>query len=123
MAAAADASLTPLQSLTALTRLELAPVSPSAVHQVTALSQLQSMSLYVSQGQAAFGLHRLVPFTVLTALTGLYCAVVGEQQQAEETEDVHDYAEDLVFLQTNVRGCSSGCLAGSLTASSCLQHT
>lgn len=101
MAAAADALLAPLQSLTALTRLELAPASPSAVCQLTALSQLQSMSLYFVEGQAAFGLRCLVPLTVLTALTQLYCAQIDEQQ-AEEAEDVRDGARDVVFLQDGV---------------------
>lgn len=107
-----------LQSLTALTHLDLAHVSPSAVHQLTALSRLQSMCLYF-EGQAAFGLHHLVPFTALTALTQLYCAMVDEQQ-AEEAEDVRDDARDLVFLQDDVRGSlATAVWVVSLTASSC----
>ena len=73
---AADASLAPLQSLTALTRLNLGPVSPAVISSdLTALTQLRSLDVSVSLPAAAAGedassgLQHLVPLTSLTRLT------------------------------------------------------
>lgn len=76
----ADLSLTPLQSLTALTslRLEVGPVSPAVISSdLAALTQLEDLRFKLA-GPAAgpdkiggSGLQYLVPLTALTALTSL----------------------------------------------------
>jgi hypothetical protein len=73
-----DAALNPLQSLSALTHLNIGPVIHAAVRSdLTALSQLQRLEVSVSlpaagaDGVADSGLQDLVPLTALTALTWL----------------------------------------------------
>jgi hypothetical protein len=74
---AADVSLAPLKSLSALTHLHIGPVSPAVIRSdLTALAQLQSLDVSVSLPAAGAGedvspgLQHLLP---LTALTGLTC--------------------------------------------------
>jgi hypothetical protein len=67
---AADASLAPLQSLTALTRLDVGSVSPRIARSgLAALSQLQSLRFGFPQPAA---LQHLVPLSALTCLTYLH---------------------------------------------------
>jgi hypothetical protein len=72
---AADASLAPLQSLSALTRLVIHEVSPAVIRSdLTALSQLRSLLCFLPAaapaGEATSSeLQHLVPLTALTGLT------------------------------------------------------
>jgi hypothetical protein len=70
----ADASLAPLQSLTALTSLHIRSVSPAAIwSDLAALTQLQSLDVRTALAAAGAGLstelQHLVPLTALTGLT------------------------------------------------------
>jgi hypothetical protein len=66
-----------LQSLTGLTSLELRRMEPAALSTLSALTQLQSLDLYVdvsgmwAQDEEGAGLHHLVHLTALTGLTEL----------------------------------------------------
>jgi hypothetical protein len=87
-ATSADASLAPLQSLTALTRLDIGPISLASVSFALAgLSQLHSLHLSVAVPHAPVGgtppvLQHLVPLTALTSLTSLHCAWrVGSEEE------------------------------------------
>jgi hypothetical protein len=77
LTAPAGVSWVELQSLTALSRLHLDFVEPRDVRSLTALRQVQDLTLtvvFAAAGQrdaAAVGLHHLVPLTVLTGLTRL----------------------------------------------------
>jgi hypothetical protein len=70
--------LAPFTALTALTKLDVGPVSPAAIRSdLAALTQLHRLQFSVSQpaagpdGGAAAGLHDLAPLTALTGLTYL----------------------------------------------------
>jgi hypothetical protein len=69
---AADASLFPLQSLTALTCLHIGPISPAVISSdLAALSQLRSLYMYGAGLNASDQLQQLLPLTALTGLTEL----------------------------------------------------
>jgi hypothetical protein len=97
----ADASLSPLQSLTALSRLHLPDLSAAVISQLAALTQLQELQLTVllpgspdpPQG-ASFGLQHLVPLTALVGLTELSCSAAYEEQQGGKVKPfLHLYTE------------------------------
>jgi hypothetical protein len=76
-----------LQPLTGLTKLELRCMEPPGLCNFSALTQLQSLRLFVELsfmlGEAAYSLQHLVHLTALTGLTELTSGV-AEQDFAQE---------------------------------------
>jgi hypothetical protein len=110
----ADASLAPLQSLTALTSLNIVgPVSPAVISSdLAALTQLQDLGLTVSRPAAGVGedaprgLQHLVPLTALTGLTELRssgCWVSSRVSHPVGTADMH---RALAGMSVRQQGCS-----------------
>jgi hypothetical protein len=100
------ASLAPLRSLTALRRLEVGPVTPTAITQdLVALSQLQDLlvSVAVPGDDAQQWRQHLVPLTALTNLTALFCFLRIDLEEGEEEQDFVRPEQPHVFARNQVR--------------------
>jgi hypothetical protein len=129
MPAARGASLAPLTSLTALSRLSFGCSKDTATDgHLAALTQLQHLDFTVVWTpdndfgeETPYGLQHLVPLTALTGLTELSSCVYNEENE-EEPQDVLVYARNQVSLIGTVRlwarrpaYCSAlGCLPQAL---------
>jgi hypothetical protein len=100
---AADASVAPLKSLSALTHVSIGSVSPAAIRSdLTALTQLQSLEVSVllpaagAGEDASSGLQHLLPLTALSRLQTL--VVYGKWRAAGADEDAPSELQHLVPL-------------------------